>query len=68
MNRQLSRGGQLAVSVLVLLAMAGGWQVLSLIYIAEAAPGEPLVPGWQVLFTHTFQPLSDYWPGGGGGR
>ncbi|MFL9899570.1 ABC transporter permease subunit [Paraburkholderia fungorum] len=64
MNRQLSRGGQLVVSLLVLLAMAGGWQVLSLIYTAEAAPGEPLVPGWQVLFTHTFQLLSDYWPGG----
>jgi len=66
MNRQLSLRGQLAASVLVLLAMAGGWQVLSLIYTAEAAPGEPLVPGWQVLFSHTFQLLADYWPGGYG--
>src|SRR5260370_823958 len=66
MNRQLSRRGQLAASVLVLLAMAGGWQVLSLIYTAEAAPGEPLVPGWQVLCSHTFLLLADYWPGGYG--
>jgi sulfonate transport system permease protein len=64
MNRQLSRRSQLTVSVLVLFAMAGGWQVLSLIYTAEAAPGEPLIPGWQVLFSHTFELLADYWPGG----
>jgi sulfonate transport system permease protein len=64
MTRALSWRSQLAVSVLVLLAMAGCWQVLSQIYTAEAAPGEPLVPGWQVLFSHTFRLLADYWPGG----
>ncbi len=52
------------ISILVLLAMAGVWQILSLIYTAEAVPGEPMVPGWQVLFTHTFLSLSDYWAGG----
>ena len=44
--------------------MAGVWQILSMIYTAEAVPGEPMVPGWQVLFTHTFLSLSDYWAGG----
>jgi sulfonate transport system permease protein len=66
MNRQLSWRCQLATSTLVLLVMAGCWQVLSLVYTAEAAPGEPLVPGWQVLFSHTLLSLADYWPGGMG--
>lgn len=50
----------------VLLMLAGLWQVLSLIFRAEAMPGEPMVPGWQVLFTTTFLSLSDYWHGGFG--
>ncbi len=52
------------ISILVLLAMAGVWQILSMIYTVEAVPGEPMVPGWQVLFTRTFLSLSDYWAGG----
>jgi sulfonate transport system permease protein len=52
------------ISILVLLGMAGGWQILSMVYTVEAVPGEPMVPGWQVLFTHTFLSLSDYWAGG----
>ena len=52
------------VSVIVFLALAGIWQILSLIYTAEAQPGEPMVAGWQVLFSQTFLSLSDYWPGG----
>lgn len=54
------------MAVGVLLALAGLWQVLSLIFRAEAQPGEPMVPGWQVLFTTTFLSLSDYWHGGFG--
>lgn len=54
------------VGVLVLLAMAGVWQLASLVYTAKAAPGEPLVPGWQVVTTRTFVSLSDYWKGGFG--
>jgi sulfonate transport system permease protein len=52
------------VSILVLLAMAGIWQILSMVYTAEAVPGEPMVPGWQVVFTRTFLSLADYWEGG----
>jgi sulfonate transport system permease protein len=44
--------------------MAGFWQVLSTIFQAEALPGEPMLPGWQVLITKTFLSLSDYWQGG----
>jgi sulfonate transport system permease protein len=52
------------VSILVLLAMAGIWQILSMVFTAEAVPGEPMVPGWQVVFTRTFLSLADYWEGG----
>jgi hypothetical protein len=51
-------------SLLVLAGMAGFWQVLSMIFRPEALPGEPMVPGWQVLATKTFLSLSDYWQGG----
>lgn len=54
------------VSLLVFVALAGLWQVLSLVYTAEAQPGEPMVAGWQVLFTRTFLSLADYWGGGFG--
>ena len=52
------------VSILVLIAMAGLWQILSMVFTAEAVPGEPMVPGWQVVFTRTFLSLADYWEGG----
>jgi sulfonate transport system permease protein len=52
------------ISVLVLLAMAGIWQLLSVLFPAEAIPGEPMIPGWQVLATRTLLSLSDYWQGG----
>ncbi len=54
------------ITILVLLGMAGAWQLLSMVYRAEAVPGEPMVPGWQVLVTKTFLSLSDYWQGGFG--
>jgi sulfonate transport system permease protein len=50
----------------VLLVLAALWQVLSLVFRAEAQPGEPMVPGWQVVFTRTFLSFADYWPGGFG--
>jgi sulfonate transport system permease protein len=40
------------------------WQVLSLLDRAESVPGEPMVPGWQILATKTFVSLADYWQGG----
>lgn len=52
------------VSFGVFVALAGLWEVLSWIYTAEAQPGEPMVAGWEVLFTRTFLTLSDYWQGG----
>lgn len=54
------------IAVAVMVALAGLWQILSLIFRAEAQPGEPMVPGWQILFTTTFLSLSDYWHGGFG--
>jgi sulfonate transport system permease protein len=54
------------VSLGVFIALAALWQVLSLVYTAEAQPGEPMVAGWQVLFTRTFLSLADYWGGGFG--
>jgi sulfonate transport system permease protein len=54
------------VSLLVLLAMAGIWQILSMVFTAEAVPGEPMVPGWQIVFSRTLLSLADYWQGGFG--
>jgi len=48
----------------VLFAIMAAWQILSLVYTAEAAPGEPMVAGWQVLATRTFLSMADYWQGG----
>jgi ABC-type nitrate/sulfonate/bicarbonate transport system permease component len=57
-----------SISLAVLFAMAVAWQALSMIYRAEALPGEPMVPGWQIVFTRTLVSLSDYWRGGLGVR
>lgn len=54
------------IALLVLLALATIWQVLSMLFTAEAQPGEPMVPGWQVLVTRTFISMSDYFQGGFG--
>lgn len=57
---------QRAAGVAVLLALAGLWQLASILFPYESAPGEPMVPGWQIIVTHTFLDLADYWPGGFG--
>jgi sulfonate transport system permease protein len=54
------------VSLLVLLSMAAIWQILSITFTAEAVPGEPMVPGWQIVFSRTLLSLADYWQGGFG--
>ena len=59
-------GRKNAVGVLVMLGLAALWQVLSMIFRLEAVPGEPMVPGWQIVVTKTFISLSDYWNGGFG--
>jgi sulfonate transport system permease protein len=48
----------------VLLALMAVWQLLSIVYTAEAVPGEPMIAGWQVLATDTFLSMADYWQGG----
>ena len=45
----------------VVLGLMGLWQLPY-----ESVPGEPMVPGWQVVFTSTLVSLSDYWQGGFG--
>jgi len=52
------------ISLGVLLVLAGVWQLLSIAYPVEAQPGEPMIAGWQVLFTRSFLSLADYWQGG----
>jgi sulfonate transport system permease protein len=52
------------VSLAVFVGIAILWQFLSILYPAEAAPGEPMIPGWQVLFTRTLLSMADYWQGG----
>jgi sulfonate transport system permease protein len=54
------------ISIAVFAAIAALWQLLSILYPAEAQPGEPMIAGWQVLFTRTFLSLADYWQGGWG--
>jgi len=54
------------VSFGVFVAIVVIWQLLSIAFPAEAAPGEPMVAGWQVLFTRTFLTMADYWQGGFG--
>jgi sulfonate transport system permease protein len=64
----LVRKREWAVSFAVFLALIALWEILSLVYTAEAQPGEPMVAGWGTLFTRTLLSLSDYWQGGLGVR
>jgi sulfonate transport system permease protein len=52
------------ISLGVILGLAGLWQLASILIPYESVPGEPMVPGWQVVLTRTFVSLADYWPGG----
>jgi sulfonate transport system permease protein len=53
-------------SVGVVIALMLLWQLASIMIPYESVPGEPMVPGWQVVFTRTLVSLSDYWQGGFG--
>jgi sulfonate transport system permease protein len=53
-------------SIGVLIALAALWQVVSILNPYETVPGEPMVPGWQMIVTKTYLSLADYWPGGWG--
>lgn len=59
-RRSISR--LMSLGVLVSLVLL--WQVMSLLIRAQSVPGEPMVPGWQILATKTFVSLADYWQGG----
>lgn len=61
MTNRLSRR---LISLGVFLGLAALWQLASVLIPYELVPGEPMVPGWQVVVTRTFVSLSDYWPGG----
>ena len=52
----------------VLVALAAIWQLASILMPYETVPGEPMIPGWQIIVTRTFLDLADYWPGGLGVR
>jgi sulfonate transport system permease protein len=56
------------ISVGVVLGLAALWQIASIAIPYETVPGEPMVPGWQVLFSRTLVSLADYWRGGFGVR
>ena len=51
-------------SLVVVLGLAGVWQLASILIPYETVPGEPMVPGWQIIVTRTFLSLADYWQGG----
>jgi sulfonate transport system permease protein len=48
----------------IVLCLAGLWQLAAILTPYETVPGEPMVPGWQILATRTFLSLADYWQGG----
>jgi sulfonate transport system permease protein len=56
--------GYRLTSLGVLLGLAALWQIASILNPYESVPGEPMVPGWQVIFTRTYLSLADYWAGG----
>lgn len=60
----MSRRATRLTSAGVLLVLAAIWQLASLLVRAESVPGEPMVPGWQVVVTRTLLSLADYWHGG----
>jgi sulfonate transport system permease protein len=51
-------------SLAVVVGLAALWQLASILIPWESVPGEPMVPGWQVVLTRTFVSLADYWQGG----
>jgi sulfonate transport system permease protein len=55
---------QRLTSLGVALGLAALWQLASILIPYESVPGEPMVPGWQIVVTRTFVSLADYWQGG----
>jgi sulfonate transport system permease protein len=65
-QRRMPRG---AVGVIVLLGLAGIWQLLSYAFPAggtETGTGSPLVPGWGWIVTKAFPAIASYGGDGGG--
>jgi sulfonate transport system permease protein len=57
---------QRLTSLGVVLGLMALWQLASVLIPYESVPGEPMVPGWQIVFTRTIVSLADYWQGGFG--
>jgi sulfonate transport system permease protein len=57
---------QRLTSLGVVLGLMALWQLASILIPYESVPGEPMVPGWQIVFTRTIVSLADYWQGGFG--
>jgi sulfonate transport system permease protein len=55
---------QRLISLGVVLGLMALWQLASILIPYESVPGEPMVPGWQIVFTRTILSLADYWQGG----
>lgn len=51
-------------SIAVIVGLMAIWQIASILVPYESVPGQPMVPGWQVIVTDTIVSLSDYWRGG----
>ena len=51
-------------SIGVVIGLMALWQLASILMPYESAPGQPMIPGWQIVFTQTIISLSDYWQGG----
>lgn len=51
-------------SVMVVVGLAGLWQLAGIVDTREVRPGQPFFPGWQIVLTDTVTGLSDYWRGG----
>jgi sulfonate transport system permease protein len=60
----VARPLRMTMSASAFLCLIALWQVLSIVYTTEILPGEPMVPGWQVVFTSTLLSLANYWQGG----
>src|ERR1700739_3081911 len=52
--------------VTVLLVLAIGWQLLSMVVTTKGSYDEPLIPGWGYLIGNSLLRMSDYWGGGFG--
>jgi len=56
--------GKVIGSAVVLCTFIVGWELLSRLITATGSYDEPLVPGWEYLWSNSLLRMADYWPGG----